>query len=150
MQWAVENLHNHTLYSTGDDDVLVNLAQLQSLIEENRPHFTIPTIFPIICVYGGRVNDHPIRNSESKYYISKEQYADKVWPRYCLGGFYTTTVATVSQIYAKSKTEPYLAMDDVWITGILRKKLNISDDAIVFHQKTGIAIHKRGKLIISK
>jgi len=146
MQWAVENLHNHTLYSIGDDDVLVILAQLHSLIEENRPRFTVPTIFPIICVYGGKVNDYPARNSKSKYYISKEQYADNVWPRYCLGA---TTVATVSQFYAKSKTEPYLAMDDVWITGILRKKLNISDDAIVFHKKTGIAIHKFGKLIIS-
>jgi len=88
--------------------------------------------------------------NQSKYYISKEQYAKDAWPRFCLGGFYTTNVATVSELYSKSKTEPYLAMDDVWITGILRTKLHIPDDAIVFHNKKGITIHKFGQLITSK
>jgi len=150
MQWDSENLTNETLYSNGDNDVLVNLTKLHNLIDEKKTHFTKTMTFPIICVYGGRVNDHPVRNPKSKYYISKKQYAKDSWPWFCLGGFYTTNVAKVSQFYAKSKTEPYLAMENVWITGILRIKLNISDDAIVFHNVGGIAIHKHGKLIISK
>jgi len=150
MQWASENLTNHTLYSNGDDDVLVNLAKLHNLIEEKKTHLTKTMTFPIICVYGGMLNDHPVRNPKSKYYIFKEEYAKDAWPRFCLGGFYTTNVATVSQLYSKSKTEPYLHLEDVWITGILRTKLNIPDDAIVFHNEKGIAIHKRGQFITSK
>jgi len=150
MQWAVENLPNHTLYSSGDDDVFVNLIELNNLMEEKMIHFTKTMIFPIICVYGGRVNDPVCRIPKYTCYIPKEEHADDIWPRYCLGGFYTTNVATMSQFYAKSKTEPYLRMDDAWITGILRTKLNISDDAIVFHDKKRIAIHKYSKLIMSK
>ena len=65
MQWASENLTNDTLYSNGDDDVLVNLTKLHDLIEEKKIHFTKTMTFPIICVYGGMLNDHPVRNPKS-------------------------------------------------------------------------------------
>jgi len=102
MQWAAENLPNHTLYSYGDDDVFVNLTQLHNLVEENWTHFTKLVTFPVICVYGGRV--HPVRNPQSKYYISKKLYADDVWLRFCIGGFYTTNVATASLFYARKSS----------------------------------------------
>jgi len=146
MQWAAENLPNQTLYSLGDDDVLVNLTGLQLLVEETMIHFSNKSVSPIICVYGGRVNSRACRKLKSKNYISEKEYASKFYPRYCLGGYYTTNVETVAKLYAKSKMEPLLPVDDVWITGILRKKPNISDDAIVIHDKKGIATHKKGKL----
>ena len=72
MQWAVENLPNHTLYSSGDDDVFVNLIELNNLMEEKMIHFTKTIIFPITCVYGGRVNDPVCRIPKYNCYISKE------------------------------------------------------------------------------
>jgi len=138
------------LYSSGDDDILVNLTKLYFVVEETIDHASDKSKSSITCVYGGRVNDVVHRHPSSKNAISWEKYPNRVYPRYCLGGFYTMKVETVKLLYLKSKTERHLLNDDAWITGILRKKCNISDETLVFKEKNDIAFHHGSSLVVAK
>jgi hypothetical protein len=49
-----------------------------------------------------------------------------VYPDYCNGIFYMTNPATAARLVTAARTEKYLYIDDVFVTGFLREKLNIS------------------------
>ena len=70
------------------------------------------------------------RDPKSKYYVPFDEYPDTYWPRGCNGGFYTTNVAMVTKIWGRANEERIIRMDDIWITGILRKKCGIPDSCV--------------------
>jgi len=145
LRWASEKLNDEDFYSSGDDDMVVNLGQLQENIDkyiEEKSNKSWPE-YPIICTYeywtkGGK----PIRSKKHKNYISLEEYKWTEWPKFCLGGMYTSSVRVMKQLYELSKTDTPLRTDDVWITGILRNKLGMPSSMIIFPQPA-IAQHRQ-------
>ena len=123
MKWASTYLNDDDYYSTCDDDMMVDLGLLQEYIEKYNDvkiNNTWPE-FPIICSYRLSEPDWgPIRKLSDKNYISKKEYKWTEWPKFCLGGMYSTSVGVIKQLLAISKTVKPLRTDDVWITGILR------------------------------
>ena len=71
------------------------------------------------------------RNPKSKYYVTREEYAGDAWPRSCNGGFYASRVDTIGQIWRQAGREKPVRMDDVWVTGVLRRKRGIPDSCVV-------------------
>ena len=71
------------------------------------------------------------RNPENKYYVSYDEYPGEHWPRGCNGGFYTTKVDTIAKVWKQANEETLIRMDDIWITGIVRKKSGIPDTCVV-------------------
>ena len=145
MKWAFENLNGSYFYSSGDDDVIVDLAELVKAIKLHKerassgswPHF------PILCSYGARIGDPPIRIPESKYYTSFKDYKWPYFPDFCLGGAYTTSVEVAGLLWKVSRRETPMKMDDVWITGVLRSKIGMPRQ-FIRRFSPSIAMHYRG------
>lgn len=129
MQWAAEFLPKSWIYSSADDDMSFHLPNFARYIDysiENmlsKTH-TEPALqnLPIMCVYCYRDIDELVRNPKSKWYVSKDDYSPEYWPPHCRGGWYSMPVALVEKLYNVSRRASYLAMDDVWITGLMRMK----------------------------
>jgi len=144
MEWAFENLPNDVFYTSCDDDIMINMAGLLDVMHWHQEMVKTSgwSDFPIICSYRSRINDSPIRQNSSKYYMSKEEYKWPLWPDYCLGGAYTTNIGVVRQLWEAAQGETPLKMDDVWITGILRERIGMPrqyirklDESVAFHHK---------------
>ena len=144
MKWASNNLQDNDFYTSGDDDMIVNLGQLQENIDkyaEEKSNNKWPE-YPLICTYELWKRDNsPSRDEKNKNYISYKEYKWTEWPKFCFGGMYTTSVSVIKQLYEISKTRTPLRTDDVWITGILRNILGMPSSMVVFPEPP-IAQHK--------
>nr|CAB3224822.1 beta-1,3-galactosyltransferase 5-like [Phallusia mammillata] len=132
MRWAVENLPRNYYYASADDDFLVNIAKMQETIDSYRDFMVKngTNIFPIICMFDGRDKAKPFRDKISKWYISMEEYRWPEYPKFCMGGMYVTSLAMVRDLWEISQLHRPMRVDDVWITGILRKKLGVPADFV--------------------
>nr|CAB3262597.1 uncharacterized protein LOC100180747 [Phallusia mammillata] len=151
MQWAVDNLPSNHYYSSGDDDVMVVVERLKNIMDFyiNITEFEDWAEFPIICTYRTMEFARPYRNSTGRYkqwYIAESEYKWPFYPRGCFGGFYSTSIRVVKQLLAAARTTPYLRVDDVWITGVLRVKLGMPDNMVI-EPPEKIAFHGVGQLV---
>ncbi|CAK8674734.1 unnamed protein product [Clavelina lepadiformis] len=141
MQWASDNLPSDFLYSSVDDDFMVNLGKLQKRVDESINDvndFQLP-MFPIICGFKKGINEKPVRQQGRKWSVSLDTYIWPDYPQYCHGGLYTTSIEVVKKLFNISRKERTFHLDDVWITGILRNKLGMSDSMLVKSEyETGI------------
>ncbi|XP_076822332.1 beta-1,3-galactosyltransferase 5-like [Clavelina lepadiformis] len=145
MQWAADNLPVNYLYSSVDDDFMVNLGKLQESVEENLRNMielSLP-MFPIICGFTRGANEKPIRQEGYKWTVALDVYKWPDYPPYCHGGLYTTSVAVVEDLFHASRTEKTFHLDDVWITGVLRHKIGMPDTMLV-KAKDGTGLHYSG------
>ena len=127
MKWASENLNGNYLYSSGDDDVIVDIAELVKAIKWHTGMVSKGgwVHYPILCSLGTRIGDVPHRVASSKYYTSFKDYKWPFFPDFCLGGAYATSVEVAGLLWKASKGETPMKMDDVWITGVLRGKIGM-------------------------
>ena len=140
MQWASENLSLDDLYSVVDDDMFVNVVWVQEyLLKIMETVKQFPTL-PIFCMFGHRTGVVPVRDRDSKYYCSEEDYKWPYWPDFCLGGMYTTSVEVAKKLWMHSRTEPIVRLEDAWITGILRLKVGIPKEMLII-VKPPAALH---------
>ena len=136
MQWAFENLPEDFLYSSCDDDFLVDTYGLAKSIDENlilKSKHRWPE-FPFICGFKRGEGEEPVREKDSefaKWAISTDIYKWPSFPVYCHGGLYTTSVRVIQQIFSLSQQEPTIRLDDVWLTGVLRWKMGMPDTMVV-------------------
>ncbi|CAK8691118.1 unnamed protein product [Clavelina lepadiformis] len=134
MQWASSSLTHDWIYSSVDDDMVVHVENLveymKTLLVPEDTNVNIRPCYeqlPIVCVYSYQAKDSPDRNPLSKWYISYGKMSDNYWPKYCRGGMYLMSVEMAGRIFQVSRRTPYLYLDDVWITGYMRRKLNEGD-----------------------
>ena len=136
MQWAT-GLPINWLYASIDDDFIVHHNRLVSYFnrlimnytsKDGKTHFNK---IPIVCVYSYQIRDSPSRDRGSKWFVSKEDYSPSHWPIYCRGGMYTVNKLMVKKLLKASKEVPRLQMDDVWITGLMREKVNDDNNTII-------------------
>ncbi|XP_060567636.1 beta-1,3-galactosyltransferase 1-like [Ruditapes philippinarum] len=63
----------------------------------------------------------PIRNTDSKWYASKESYKERRFPGYCSGTGYITSFNIVNKIFAISPKIPFFHLEDIYVGLCLRK-----------------------------
>ena len=137
MQWA-STLPTKWLYTSIDDDISVNLSKLvkyfnqllKSEISFSNTNGNFQN-FPIVCVYSYQDQDPPNREPDSKWYMPEADFPGKFWPVYCRGGAYTTTSNMVKRLFQVSRKTARLYLDDVWVTGFMRLKVESTKDNIV-------------------
>ena len=136
MQWA-SHLPDNCLYASIDDDVIVDHARLITFYKKMMSNYIGSDgkvnflKIPIVCVYSYQSKDIPSRDPSSKWFVSSEKYSGKYWPVYCRGGLYTISRMATKKIFEASKFVKRLQMDDVWITGIMRKKAEYDDTNLI-------------------
>ena len=136
MQWA-SNLPSHWLYSSIDDDIAVNFERLHKYYSQLMHEHTLPSgeiqfsKVPVACVYSYQDKDIPARDPKSKWYMPEKDFPGKYWPVYCRGGMYSTSSYMVKKLFKVSRRTQRLYLDDVWITGFMRLKVEDTDNNIV-------------------
>lgn len=79
----------------------------------------------------------PDRNKNSKWYVTRQEYAPDKYPHYCSGFFLLMTADVIRPLYNASFHNKFFWIDDVWMTGILREKTNVTIDSrrdVIFQQ----------------
>ncbi|CAH1786097.1 unnamed protein product [Owenia fusiformis] len=130
LKWATDFCKNVTYILNTDDDVFVNIPSLLILIKKLQSNGEQQN--GLFCSVW--VNTRPIRNPNSKWYVTKTQFEPNKYPDYCSGMAVLYTKNAAFAIYRASLTVPFFWVDDVYITGVLAAKAGIPHT----HIKLGI------------
>lgn len=102
-----------------DDDMFINIPRLLE--------FAAARANATRTVWGKVVRKSlPKRTTKSKYYVSPVQFPGKVFPDFATGPAYLLTADCVRALLAAAPAEPYVRLEDVFVTGVLASKLNIT------------------------
>nr|XP_002126670.1 beta-1,3-galactosyltransferase 5-like [Ciona intestinalis] len=148
MEWASLHLPSTFLYSSMDDDFMVDMLKMTKTINKGFELMRKDSWFefPIICMFRMGVDEKPVRDENGifkKWFISESLFKWPVFPRYCHGGMYTTSMRIIDQLLRESWSVDSLYLDDVWITGILRQKIGMPDQMVIKPEET-VAVHYSG------
>ncbi|PIK42759.1 putative beta-1,3-galactosyltransferase 1-like [Apostichopus japonicus] len=118
MKWASEYCNNASWVMKVDDDVYVDLAQLVEILEGLTT--TVKTMI------GWRIHKaKPVRDTNHKWFVSKEQYIAPVYPDYLCGIGYVISGDLPRLFYEESMSLPYFFLEDVFM-GILAKRIGVT------------------------
>ena len=98
-----------------DDDILLNLYSLETLLSQLNP-----TKSSIYCNYYS--DGTPFIDSASKWFVSYDEYPYSLYPPYCQGALYLMNFQTLKTIYNLLEEEyhrNYIWVEDVLFTGIV-------------------------------
>jgi hypothetical protein len=119
LRWTLFYCKNVKFIMKTDDDILVNplvFNQFVANITNSKK-----TIYGRIAKGWG-----PHRNPKSKWYLSKKTYSQSIFPDFMVGP-YIMSSDSIYPIYVEILNSlPALAFDDVYISGIIAEKCNIS------------------------
>lgn len=107
-----------------DDDIRVDTTALVSIMEEKYPEPISPNINTLHCVV--LKNMRPTRSSESvnsKFAVSAAEYVRDKYPEYCNGWLYVLHPDMAERIAVAASTTPFLFVDDIFVTGLARERV---------------------------
>lgn len=119
--WSMHNCPLAKYILKCDDDVFVNVENLSKYLNDKLTWKN--------TLIGHSTADflmRPHRNKDSKYFITLNEYRPDVFPSFIFGPSYILTSDVIPAIYRESQKQPYLKLEDVFITGIIARILNIS------------------------
>ncbi|XP_072470600.1 beta-1,3-galactosyltransferase 5-like [Notamacropus eugenii] len=100
-----------------DSDMFVNVCYLtELLIRKNRTSKFFTGFL--------KMNDFPIRNIFSKWYVSKYEYPWEKYPPFCSGTGYVFSSDIAGEIYNVSEKVPFIRLEDVFM-GLCLAELKI-------------------------
>lgn len=121
MKYITENCQDVKYIMKVDDDVYVNMFSvikyLQNRIQTNSKH----RMELIGLIWR---NTHVLR-SNSKWFVTKEEWPEEVYPPYCSGPFYMFTPDFAVAALKLSYVTRFFWLEDVYITGILANQMNV-------------------------
>lgn len=132
MKWFTYNCPDVPYLLKVDDDVFVNTPLLYEYIEV--PSNESQEIHKEKLIFCGVSHTPPvIREIGNKWYVSPEEYPEDNYPTHCSGYTVLLSSDVAQQIYHKAQTLPYFWVDDVFVTGIVPAKLNITHTPFYKH-----------------
>ncbi|KAM9695774.1 beta-1,3-galactosyltransferase 5-like [Trichechus inunguis] len=100
-----------------DSDMFVNIYYLTELLLKKNRTTRFFTGFL-------KMNDFPIRDNSSKWFVSKYEYPWDKYPPFCSGTGYVFSSDVASRVYYVSESVPFIKLEDVFV-GLCLEKLNI-------------------------
>ena len=126
-----------------EDDVMVDVHTWQKLVELNghiQKGRQFP-IFPFLCAAGLHMNTTVERRANSSGYVPPAEYKWPTFPRSCSGGLYSFPGSLLAKMWRRVRKEPLVRFDNaVWLTGVMRMKLGVPDEAVLQPPRT--AVHR--------
>lgn len=92
-----------------DDDMFINWPYLLRAINQNKDNLQQSVLG--FCF----AEMPPVRNNSSKWYTSHEAYPYKLFPRFCSGTAYVTSIDMILKILLVSENVPFFHLEDVYI-----------------------------------
>lgn len=102
-----------------DDDTFINtrnLPQTLGAISNDKDR----------GIYGSlQVGSRPMRNRKDKWFVSRKEFSEKVFPAYLSGCFYVIPLNLLKILSAKATSVPFMYLEDAYITGIVARLAKI-------------------------
>ncbi|XP_074839524.1 beta-1,3-galactosyltransferase 5 [Carettochelys insculpta] len=118
IEWVHKFCSQSKFVMKTDTDMFVNIFHLNELLlRKNRSTRFFTGLL--------KMNDSPIRNIFSKWYVTRKEYPGSRYPPFCSGTGYVFSTDVASQVYNISKSIPFIKLEDVFI-GLCLDKLKIS------------------------
>ena len=121
MKWISEYCKNAKLILKVDDDIITNPFIILRHLKSLKQHQVIKPKSVMCLVWVGMV---VMRDKNSKWYLSKEDFKPDVFDKYCSGSAYLLTGDLPYQMYKTSFYIKFFWVDDYYITGMLAKGVN--------------------------
>ncbi|XP_069134444.1 beta-1,3-galactosyltransferase 1-like [Argopecten irradians] len=122
LKWSSTFCVNTSYVLKVDDDMFINVPNLINFLNSTRLKNS---------VIGQRIaKAKPIRRKDSKWYTSEHLYNETYYPYYTSGTNYVISGDIVPKLYQSTFHEPFLWLEDVYITGLCRERIkaNIIDN----------------------
>ena len=120
LKWATENCRDSSFIVKQDDDIVVNIYDIIDKITTLKSQGA--------DVFAGHVfrNMKVIREPSNKWFVTRDEFAGKVYPNFLSGWMYIVDHSIAEKIVRRSRNcKKYFWIDDAFVTGILRQDLNI-------------------------
>lgn len=100
-----------------DDDMYINLAKLYEIVKTNKkPNLLTGSL---IC------NAIPIKDPYNKWFVPNYMFSERRYPNYLSGTAYLMQKSVVSKLFKASLDTPVFHLEDIYITGVLARKVGI-------------------------
>ncbi|XP_021358224.1 beta-1,3-galactosyltransferase 1-like [Mizuhopecten yessoensis] len=115
LKWTISYCHRAQYVLKVDDDMFINIPYLIGVLKHK--HITN-------CVIGNLFQSSiPIRDPASKWHTPLSMYKEAQYPAYLSGTSYVISGDIVSKLYNASLSIPFFWLEDVFITGLCRRKI---------------------------
>ena len=122
MHYVLTHCRHAKFIMKSDDDALVNMYQLLPYLSSKYSHHKE-------LLLGQALYSRPIRNNSgslSRWYVSRTDWSKDKYPQFVSGIAFMMSPDTVEKLYQHLLTTPMFWIDDVFITGIVRTRANIT------------------------
>lgn len=127
-----------------DDDIFVNMPNLIAFLTKDLSEWGARNL--VLCQ--PTLNSMARRSYRSKWRVSFKEFPHKYYPTYCQGWAIIYSPDVVFRLYHEAQQSEYFWIDDVHITGILAKRLNLVltpiTDFILSEEQTYVFLKKNG------
>ncbi|PNJ42366.1 B3GALT5 isoform 6 [Pongo abelii] len=117
MEWVHRFCPQAAFVMKTDSDMFINVDYLTELLLKKNRTTRFFTGFL-------KLNELPIRQPFSKWFVSKSEYPWDRYPPFCSGTAYVFSGDVASQVYNVSESVPYIKLEDVFV-GLCLERLNI-------------------------
>ncbi|KAF0306857.1 Beta-1,3-galactosyltransferase 5 [Amphibalanus amphitrite] len=118
LQWATAYCPQARYILKMDHDIVADVFQLARRLAA-LPAGVADSNTVIGAVFAGTA---PIRETDNKWYVSKEEYPENSYPPYMSGWLYIITPDAASRLVAAGNKQPFFWVDDAFVTGVLRHR----------------------------
>ncbi|XP_069492154.1 beta-1,3-galactosyltransferase 5 [Ambystoma mexicanum] len=144
LEWVAHFCPQTNFVMKTDTDMFVNVFYLTELLGKKNRTTKFFTGYQ-------KLNETPIRNIFSKWYVSEEEYPEKLYPPFCSGTGYVLSVDLAHDIFTISGSIPFFKLEDVFV-GLCLHQLKIKpeplhSEEIFFAYKIGFSICKFRKIV---
>ena len=116
LRWAIEECPWAHFVLKTDDDMFINVPAIQRAVETLNMKWSIM----------GEINPTSPAIRGGKWKATIEQFPFEMYPTYLTGTGYVMSADVLRPLFNASEYFPYLYIEDVYLTGILRQILNIN------------------------
>ncbi|OAD57410.1 Beta-1,3-galactosyltransferase 5 [Eufriesea mexicana] len=118
LKWASSNC-KATFLIKSDDDTVLDIFEILKFLQERRIKEN--------AISGYVLKEmKPIRISNNKWFVTRQDFPENVYPDFLSGWFYITSLKVAQLLFHTSKKfKNFFWIDDVFITGILRQECGI-------------------------
>lgn len=107
---ATKCAHAHYVMKT-DDDVFLNIPNLLKFLKSSARGLLQSSVI------GFQVrNLRPQRSIKSRIFASETSYPDKIYPDFCSGTGYVTSMGVVTAVYKISPSVPFFHLEDIYVS----------------------------------
>lgn len=117
LKWSKDSCTSAKYVVKMDDDIVINYYVLFYIINQFKNNFQL---------MGHIITDmKPIRDASNKWYVTGDEYTDDEYPAFVSGWMYVTTSKAIKRLIQQADSTNFFWIDDVFITGIVRKRTGI-------------------------